>query len=407
MKRLSVLLLILVAAAVTSLVSIGGGALATAGDSIGVCCAWNDELADGDLTYKISGGDDDAQAVVRAAVEELEVVGITLDEITGRPKPNINFKFRPGGGLIAGQAFRKFDDDGNMKACDIKISGSAFGDPNNEETVKQITKHEGLHCLGANHANFDGDLLSPTLDPDFSEISTCDIATVIAANHWKLADGPTTPHAPHETHVHCDGDAVTGGPTVSITSPDDGDTFASEATIDFIGSASDTEDNDATLTASLAWTSDIDGAIGTGGSGSFQTTDGDPLSNGSHVITASVTDSDGNIGSASITIGVGVQTILVKSIECTVSGPRLLYTVTVVAGSVGGDPVEGATVSGTRVDPRGRTFRFEGDTNADGQVAFRASRPTRGDHAITVENVVEPGFQFDETLGESSKTCTV
>jgi hypothetical protein len=65
----------------------------------------------------------------------------------------------------------------------------------------------------------------------------------------------------------------------------------------FDGSASDAEDGD--LTASLVWTSNLDGQIGTGGSFSKV------LSDGTHVITASVTDSGGNTGSDSITITVG------------------------------------------------------------------------------------------------------
>jgi subtilisin family serine protease len=96
--------------------------------------------------------------------------------------------------------------------------------------------------------------------------------------------------------------AVTNGeidapPTVSITSPADGASFSSGESILFDGSASDTEDGD--LTASLVWTSNLDGQIGTGGS--FIKV----LSDGTHVITASVTDSGGNTGSDSITITVG------------------------------------------------------------------------------------------------------
>ncbi|MCH7663697.1 MAG: S8 family serine peptidase, partial [Chloroflexi bacterium] len=78
-------------------------------------------------------------------------------------------------------------------------------------------------------------------------------------------------------------------PTVSITSPTDGSTFDSGVIILFEGTANDTEDGD--LTASLDWTSDLDGQIGTGGS--FSTT----LSDGNHTITASVSDSDGALGS--------------------------------------------------------------------------------------------------------------
>ena len=82
-------------------------------------------------------------------------------------------------------------------------------------------------------------------------------------------------------------------PVVSITNPVDGSNFASGATILFEGTANDTEDGD--ITSNLVWNSDIDGQIGTAGSFSVILTDG------THIITASVTDS----GSASISLTVG------------------------------------------------------------------------------------------------------
>jgi subtilisin len=85
-------------------------------------------------------------------------------------------------------------------------------------------------------------------------------------------------------------------PTVSITSPADGASFASGTSITFSGSATDTEDGD--LTDSLAWTSSKDGSIGTGGSFSKDTDEG------THIITASVVDSGNLTGSASINVTV-------------------------------------------------------------------------------------------------------
>jgi hypothetical protein len=83
-------------------------------------------------------------------------------------------------------------------------------------------------------------------------------------------------------------------PNVTITSPTEGACFDSGAGIIFVGSASDPEDGD--LADSLVWTSDRDGQIGTGGSFSAV------LSNGTHTITASVSDSGSLTGSGSVTI---------------------------------------------------------------------------------------------------------
>ncbi|MEM7582074.1 MAG: hypothetical protein AAF560_01725 [Acidobacteriota bacterium] len=85
-------------------------------------------------------------------------------------------------------------------------------------------------------------------------------------------------------------------PTVNITAPTNGASFSQGATIGFTGTATDSEDGN--LTASLAWSSNRDGSIGSGGSFSRV------LSVGSHTITASVTDSGGQPGSAQITITV-------------------------------------------------------------------------------------------------------
>ncbi|HXV63547.1 MAG TPA: hypothetical protein VEK15_22790 [Vicinamibacteria bacterium] len=86
-------------------------------------------------------------------------------------------------------------------------------------------------------------------------------------------------------------------PTATITAPADGSFFNESDTILFTGTANDTEDGD--LTASLGWTSSIDGLIGNGGS--FSTS---ALSTGVHTVTASVTDSGGLDGTDQIIISV-------------------------------------------------------------------------------------------------------
>jgi matrixin len=176
------------------------------GDSIGICCAWNEnKLGDGDLTYKINGGDEAARQAVRDAIEEWDaaVSGLTLTEVSGKIKPDIDVKFKKGGGVIAGQALRHSDGNGFIDSVRLMISGSAFGAPNNVDTVEQITKHEMGHSLGLGHANFDGDLMSTTVQSGTGTISSCDVQGVSEANHWKLVDGSDEAHHPHVTHVHC------------------------------------------------------------------------------------------------------------------------------------------------------------------------------------------------------------
>ncbi len=91
-------------------------------------------------------------------------------------------------------------------------------------------------------------------------------------------------------------DIVNQLPTVTITSPTDGSSFLESASISLQGSATDAESG-AIPDASLTWSSDIDGTLGTGSpiAKSFLTVD-------THVITLSATDSHGGTGGTTVTI---------------------------------------------------------------------------------------------------------
>jgi len=85
-------------------------------------------------------------------------------------------------------------------------------------------------------------------------------------------------------------------PVVTITTPD-GQSIPLGSMLELRATAADAEDGD--LTSGIAWSSSVNGALGTGGS-----VDATSLSEGTHVITATVTDSGGATGSATITITV-------------------------------------------------------------------------------------------------------
>ena len=184
-------------------------------------------------------------------------------------------------------------------------------------------------------------------------------------------------------------------PAVSILSPADGSTFDSGAAIAFEGTASDSEDGD--LTASLAWVSNLDGSIGT--AGIFSTT----LSDGNHTITASVTDSGGATGSASISITVGTPpaeptTVTVASITYgTVGGgdgkKHLLITVALVDDL--GNAVDGASVS-IQVDLDGSGYwSGSGSTEPGGTVTFRLNNAPPGSYTTEVTDVSAEGLIWD------------
>jgi subtilisin family serine protease len=110
--------------------------------------------------------------------------------------------------------------------------------------------------------------------------------------------------------------ATNTAPTAAISSPTNGANFVQGASVSFAGTGSDQEDG--TLTgASLTWTSNIDGQIGTGTSFSKSN-----LSIGSHVITLTAKDAQGATGTAtrSITIAAPVNQPPVASFTWTCAG---------------------------------------------------------------------------------------
>lgn len=187
----------------STFISYSGSAVAQP-DSIRVCCAWNSNLADGILTFKISGGNDAIKQIIRNAVLDWQtnVPGLTLTEVFGDTKANYEIKFKVGGGMVQGLTVLQFDTNGFIRHAVLNVSGKAFGTPNDDATIAHIAKHETGHALGIGHADFGTDLMSPTVN-SFNSISTCDVDAVNAANHWKLVDGSTTPHQPHVDHVNC------------------------------------------------------------------------------------------------------------------------------------------------------------------------------------------------------------
>ena len=86
-------------------------------------------------------------------------------------------------------------------------------------------------------------------------------------------------------------------PSVSISSPSNGNTVTEGDAVTFAGSASDDEDGN--LSSSINWSSSLDGNLGSGAS--LQRSD---LSVGTHVITASVTDSGDLDASDSVSLTV-------------------------------------------------------------------------------------------------------
>ncbi len=99
---------------------------------------------------------------------------------------------------------------------------------------------------------------------------------------------------------------VNNPPTIAITAPPDGSTYTEGNSVTFTGDADDIEDGD--LSASIVWSSSIDGVLGTGAS--IATSN---LSVGTHTITASVTDSGGLTSTDTISVVIQPATAFTLS----------------------------------------------------------------------------------------------
>ena len=175
-------------------------------------------------------------------------------------------------------------------------------------------------------------------------------------------------------------------PSASITAPANGSTFTVGDNVAFAGSANDAEDGD--LTASLSWSSSVDGTIGSGGS--FSTTG---LSQGNHTITASVTDSGGLSGSDSISI--------------TVNPPaNNAPTVSITAPANGSSADQGTSVSfaGTANDTEDGDIsaNLSWSSSIDGNIgsggSFSTSSLSVGTHTITASVTDSGGLGGSDSI---------
>ena len=150
--------------------------------------------------------------------------------------------------------------------------------------VEDIAAHELGHALGLQHSTFSDATMYPTYSWCSQEMRS--LAPDDKAGAQALYPvSPSSPPPPSNT-----------APSLSISSPANGSSYAQGTAVTFNAAASDSQDG--TLTAAISWSSNIDGAIGSG-SGFSRT-----LSAGSHTITARVTDSGGLSTSRQVSVTV-------------------------------------------------------------------------------------------------------
>jgi len=241
-----------------------------------------------------------------------------------------------------------------------------------------------------------GDLACQNTPPDDEGISECEITL------WTDSDPPRIQIEVRDTRNASASHAVdlevlpvsTGGdaPSAQIVEPVDGEVSGLGEPLTFRGLVSDLQDESTAL--ELSWSSSIDGVFNTLGADSSGTAlfVEAGLSAGSHVITLTVTDTDGNFSTAVIT----------QTINGLPSAPVV---------SITPDPPQSsedllATIETESVDPEGSpvTYRYtwirDGVTTADMSALITASDTTRAEN-WTVRVTPNDGLS-DGPFGEAS-----
>jgi hypothetical protein len=199
--------------------SLAGGPARAEGEerAVGICCAWGNRLSDGELTYSVTGDDPTALSIVRSAVQAWDeaLPELTLTEVAPGGKKrstraDIAIAYGPGtadGGesphSTGAQGLTTTYLNSRRMVTRVEIGIDGGPSPVHAGAIEQIAKHEVGHALGLGHANWDGDLMSPLVQPTPAPIPLCDINAVRQANSWKMIDNRRRPKPASASQSPC------------------------------------------------------------------------------------------------------------------------------------------------------------------------------------------------------------
>jgi hypothetical protein len=251
-----------------------------------------------------------------------------------------------------------------------------------------VTEGDLVGFAGSASDAEDGDLTgslawSSDLDGPIGSGGAFDLASLSVGSHLITASVVDAHGAPGQDQISLVVNP-NAPPAVSISAPLDGGSAVEGDSVGFAGSALDPEDGD--LSASLAWSSDLDGPIGSGASFALAS-----LSLGTHQITAAVSDSHGAPGQATIGLTIAANTAPVVAI----SEPAPFSTSTV------GSPLS-FTASADDLEDGDLSAGLAWSSDLDGPIGsgarFQTSSLSEGTHLVTASATDSQGLAGEDTV---------
>ena len=210
-------------------------------------------------------------------------------------------------------------------------------------------------------------------------------ATLSVGNHIvsAIVTDSADNRSSHSIHLTVQS-AIDMAPVVAITSPGNGSSFNAGDNIAFTANASDNEDGN--LSASIQWSSNIDGNLGSGSSITSA------LSTGSHVITASVADSNGQQVSETINVTVN---------SASATAPQLSITSPSSGSEFNSDESISFSANATDNEDGNLGSSILWSSNLDGQLGSGANfsaQLSAGSHTITASVNDSDGNQANKVI---------
>jgi hypothetical protein len=239
-------------------------------------------------------------------------------------------------------------EDGTLDAA-IEWSSSLNGSLGTGATVVTSSLSAGSHVITARITDSDGNVVTQSLN-------------------LTLLPNTNTP------------------PTVSISLPADNASFTQGGFVSFQAGASDVEDGN--LTSAITWSSSLDGLLGSGGNISRSN-----LSIGSHLITATVVDSQGNTTTAvrNISVQAPVNTAPIVSISSPANGASLSAGVSFTLSGSANDAQQGNMSSSIQ-------WLLNGSTVIANGASASASISNPGSYSIVARVTDNGGLTGSQTV---------